>query len=396
MFALLCCLLTVIHATTCERKPVIIVPGIMSSILDIKLDIPEDSTKFDGRCQKTEDWDRLWASYKLAEKCYTDYMQSEWNSTSNQMHDPEGVQIRAPDFGKTYAVDTLWPQIPWKKITGVWHTFIGHLTDLGYKDGVDMMAAPYDWRYTQSKPIDDWLEQTKQLLQTSFEVNGRKAVIISSSMGGYVTYRLLDYLGKEFCDQYVDQWIAISMPVQGSAVAVKMITVGEDVLHLNLEIDKLLNVIQSIESVVGLLPIDTIWDSNDVIATIEETGEVYTVKNIHEFIQSIPKVKEFGDYVYENTLKPYYVNNNYKVPNNVPLNCIISNGIETIESIDFKKSYDSLYSINYGDGDGMVNYNSLQACSMFTQNVTNIGKSSHNDILKKTETFEVVQKLICN
>ncbi|EKE38814.1 hypothetical protein ENUP19_0367G0023 [Entamoeba nuttalli] len=380
---------------TCSRKPVILIPGIMSSILDIKLNISKTDEHFKKKCKKVEDWERFWASYKLASECYLEYMHLQWNNKTKQMKNYDGIEIRAPDFGKTYAVDTLWPEIPWKKITGIWRKFISHLEELGYQDGIDMMAAPYDWRFSQSKVIDIWLEQTKQLLLDSYKINGKKTVLISSSMGGYMAYRLLDYLGNDFCNQYIDQWIAISMPVMGSGVAVKMITVGEDLLHLNLPIDRLLKVIRSIESVVGLLPIDTLWNKDDLLMEIESTGERYTVGNITQFIQAIPTTNEFGVYVYENTLKPYYEKNNYKVPNQVPLNCIISGGIETASSMSFKKSLDSLYTINYTDGDGMVNINSLKACSMFTSNVTYIGKSSHNDILKKDECFSVVKSLIC-
>ena len=37
-------------------------------------------------------------------------------------------------------------------------------------------------------------------------------------MGGLTTYQLLDYFGKDFCDKYIQRWVAMSTPWIGTNV----------------------------------------------------------------------------------------------------------------------------------------------------------------------------------
>ena len=65
------------------------------------------------------------------------------------VYQPAGVEIRAPNFGvPTGSIDYLDPGVSyWTSLGDYFATmrdkFVG---TYGYKEGVDLFAAPYDWR----------------------------------------------------------------------------------------------------------------------------------------------------------------------------------------------------------------------------------------------------------
>ena len=399
LFVLALCSVALAKSATCAaHKNILLEPGLMSSILESYVDVSDNYKPWVDGCERRKAWFRSWMMVKDAlpwtNECQMSYLHGVWNKQTNKLEDIPGIKTRVPKFGSTYAVDTLCPVILAKRFTQSFHGIIEHYEKMGYKDGVDLMAAPYDWRSNDLS--DEYYEQTKLLIEEAFKRNGQKTVIVSHSMGGFVTYKLLDYLGQEFCDKYIDSWVALSAPFIGTGMAVKMLLVGENAgLPINEKLAMSLG--RSIQSIVSLLPNENKWNSDDVLIEIKSTGKQYKIKDLRSFMKQVPELSDKTDYILDNSIEKYYKKYNYTVPFHVKMHCGYSLGTETPKKVIFDtEDITGGYTVEYTDGDKLVNEESLKSCSMFTDDVKYLGKVKHVKILKSEDTYNYLDGFICN
>jgi len=395
---LLLILLINCYADSCTKHPVVIVPGLMASILEAKLEIPKDVEFCDRKldCPRNKDWFRLWVDLAdgipYMNECYLSYLKCVYNESTHLMNNIEGVTIVPPDFGSTYAVDYICPTIIAKQFSKAFHEIIKGLENIGYKDGYDLLGAPYDWRYYHH---DDYLANVKQLILTAYENTQQKVVLLSHSMGGLTTYVLLDYLGKEFCDKYILRWIAMSTPWIGTNVANHVVFNG---YALGYPVSKKLikQVTRTFESVVMMTPNERYWDKDDVLVTTNNGNEKYHVDRELDLLNTLEPLNKIAEEAYTNSLNPYFDKHNTKVPFDVEMHCAYTSGLETVKTINYEQELESDYNIEYGDGDEEVPLASLTFCERMTNNVTYLGKYNHQAMLSKKEIVDYLKNLACN
>ncbi|ELP86080.1 1-O-acylceramide synthase precursor, putative [Entamoeba invadens IP1] len=381
---------------TCTRHPVVIVPGIMASMLNAVVHIPDDVDFCDRKlaCDRNKDEFRLWLSLKdgipYMNDCQMAYLTCHYNETSGLMENVEGVNIYPPDFGSTYAVDEICPSIPLKRFTRAFHEIIKGLETIGYVDKVDLFSAPYDWRYYHH---DDYLENTKKLIEEAYNKNQQKVVILSHSMGGMTTYILLDYFGKEFCDKYILRWIAMSTPFIGTGIA-NDVALGGYNMGYPVSKELIKKTARTFEALVMMAPIGGYWNSSDVLVEMGD-GTTYTADTLWELYEQIDLMKPFAKKALQESFKPFLDKWESKVPFDVEMHCAITSGLETSGKITFKGDIDSDFTIDTVDGDEEVAINSLEYCKMMTSNFTNLGKYNHQGMLLEKVTVDYVKNLAC-
>ncbi|BFU22827.1 lecithin:cholesterol acyltransferase domain containing protein [Entamoeba histolytica HM-1:IMSS-B] len=384
---------------TCDsRSPVVLIPGLMASIIEAKINVADDFQPWpkSGKCEKNKDWFRAWVNVDIAvpwkSECYINYLSGIWNNQTNKLETIPGIDLRIPEFGSTYACDQLDPVFLIGSFTNSFHKIIEHLKSVGYKDQIDMFGASYDWR-TVDLP-KTYFEGVKGLIYEGFKNSGKKVVIISHSMGGFVSYKLFDYLGKDFCDKYIQKWIAISAPFIGTGVVPKQMTVGEN-LGLPIKAEYARDLSRSIESVLALSPNEEKWN-DDILVRIKSNGKTYTAKQLREVYKQIPELKDKTDYILDTEMTPLYKKWNWTIPNGVKMDCVYSHGKETPYSIEFDtEDLTKGYTVNYSDGDNLVNINSLESCKIFTDSVTNLGKHGHLLILNSNDIWNYIKPKVC-
>ncbi|BFU23631.1 lecithin:cholesterol acyltransferase domain containing protein [Entamoeba histolytica HM-1:IMSS-B] len=394
----LCLTLSIAIAETCTRHPVIIIPGIMASMLNAKINIPKNVDFCDRKldCDRSKDWFTLWLNLldgiPYVNDCYIAYLTCHYNSTSGRMENVEGVQIEPPRFGSTYAVDTISPSFPLKTFSRAFHEVIKGLQKIGYKDEFDLFSAPYDWRYYHH---DEYYEKVKELIIKAYENTGNKVVLVSHSMGGLTTYILLDKLGKEFCDKYIHRWVAMSTPFIGTTIANDVVLAGYNMGYpVSKELIK--KAARTFETVAMMGPIGEYWDQNEVLVELAN-GKKYYPKDQIELFSQLEEMKPFAKEAVENSFAPYLKKYNSQVPHGVEMHCGITSGIETAHKITFKgDTFDSKSTIEFVDGDQEVTLNSLEYCKKMTENFTNLGKYTHQGMLLKKEVIEYVKNLACD
>ena len=73
----------------------------------------------------------------------------EYDASTNTYSDKTGVNVTVPGFGNTRVVECLEPRdsiCNTVQETQYFSIFVNYFVAKGYQRGVDIRAAPYDWR----------------------------------------------------------------------------------------------------------------------------------------------------------------------------------------------------------------------------------------------------------
>lgn len=146
------------------------------------------------------------------------------------------MHVEATDFGGTKGVDYL------ERILGVPFVLSTYLSRMvksfqaaGFSSGTDLRGAPYDFRqapgYAQAAngDIPKYLGQLKSLIETTYEKNGgRKVLVVAHSMGCIQTLHLLYLMDDSWKQKYVKSFVPIAGPWIGTAKSMRAVLLGTD------------------------------------------------------------------------------------------------------------------------------------------------------------------------
>ena len=131
-------------------------------------------------------------------------------------------------------------------VTGywIWNKIIENLATIGY-DPSNSFTAAYDWRlsYANLEVRDQYFTRLKIYIETVNRISGRKAVLVSHSMGSQVLFYFFHWVqsadhgggGPNWVDTYVGSWINISGCMLGALKGLPAVLSGEmkDTAQLN-------------------------------------------------------------------------------------------------------------------------------------------------------------------
>ncbi|ELP91283.1 1-O-acylceramide synthase precursor, putative [Entamoeba invadens IP1] len=390
-------LISIACATKCAHKrPVLMIHGILSSQLMLEADVPESYT-LPGNCPhqlKGQIWVNKKDIYPFNDtQCFVAYMNTEWDG--KKMENVPGVKITYPNYPSTEGISSLGveDQSVAYRVLRLFYKMIQGLSTDGWVDNQDMFAPGYDWRYA-NRQRDDWIAKTKELVKSAVEKTKLKAVLVTHSYGGPMAMEFFDAVGKEFCDKYIDKIITVASPFIGATKALQTFLSGET-FGLPMDPSTLRKLARSWEGSIQLMPNAKYWE-NAVIA--EVAGKKYTAQQVEEVLELVPEVKEYIKPMYEECMDRYPMDH---VPNNVPIHCLYSHGIDTVYSLkydDLTKDFQD-GNFTYGDGDGTVDIQSLLWCAQPSFNATvvkDMGKVGHADLIKDKSTITYVRQQSCS
>ena len=89
----------------------------------------------------------------------------------------------------------------------------------GYKAGVDLWSAPFDWRLGPNQWMVNEFPALQTLVETAFTTAGDKPVWLSSiSLGGAFTHLfLVKFVDQAWKDKYLAGWVSMSSVLNGAA-----------------------------------------------------------------------------------------------------------------------------------------------------------------------------------
>ena len=198
----------------------------------------------------------------LGQPCWLDSLSISYFASNNSYEGTKGVDIRPNDFGGLNGVNKLDHFDDPFGLTNYYQYIISQLERVGYKGGVTLFGAPYDWRvpadflYHQEKSLGKvWGTLLKELIEKAFATSGNKAVnVITHSLGGPTFLYFLNRRMENnfmlahfllFCEpslnekqkktetpewksKYVKSFIPIAAPWSGSPTALKSIVSGSN------------------------------------------------------------------------------------------------------------------------------------------------------------------------
>ncbi|ELP85207.1 1-O-acylceramide synthase precursor, putative [Entamoeba invadens IP1] len=372
-----------ISAKCSTRKPVVLIHGILSSVLEAEVNIPDD-LEMPEDCARQRDNFRVW---QVAEdlnpkknRCLLKYMTPVYNTETGVLEDLEGVNVTVPQFGSTYSSSCLDPGMLTCSLTEYFRPLIKKLNKLGYVDGVDLYGAPYDWRYTGG---DFYAKRLENLLKSIKEKTGKKAVLVSHSMGCPVTF---DALSKFNPEDYVERWVTVGGAWLGAVELLNEVLNGID--GVPVPKDMTIDLVRHIPAMFYMTP-----RGEQITGELVKVGnDVYTVDNIGDLYEKLPGMEVYGKKLY-NEIKPTAPIIK-KAP--VKVYCTFSDGFETPRRLEGSDVYSS-FNVTYDNGDGVVNIESLQFCNTpgFAEEVKYFGKYQHKGLLGEQVLVDYLQPMIC-
>lgn len=265
-------LLLLISTAAAANPPVVLLNGLGGAALEAKL---ERTSVVKRICSKKSDWFTLWLSVEEllpdVVDCFTDNIVPRYNAVNRTYANPDGVQIRAKDFGGVSGISYLDPSI---KIgpTAYFEDLIKFLeqSDAGYRVGVDLFGAPYDWRFAPDGLAQvGYFDALRELIENATQ----PVTLVTHSMGGPVALAFLNRQPAAWKAQHIKAFVPISPPF-GGAVSTAMSMISGDNFGVSVMNPRTFRPIQAAcASGPWLLPQPALWASNETV--VHTAGSSY-------------------------------------------------------------------------------------------------------------------------
>ncbi|XP_052894493.1 phospholipase A2 group XV-like [Anopheles moucheti] len=351
------------HLLESDRRlsPVIFVPGDGGSQMDAMIDKP---SKVSILCQKhTTTFFNIWLNKELllplVIDCWIDNIRLEYDNVTRTSRNAPGVVTRVPGFGQSETVEWIDPS---HASVGAYFVNIANaLVANGYVRDKSILGAPYDFRKGPTEHKEYFLA-LKFLVEQTYTLNHDTPVtFIVHSMGAPMTLHFLQQQTADWKAKYIKRVISLAGAWAGSVKALKVYAIGDDLGAFALS-GKVMRAEQITNpSLAWLLPSPLFWKPNEVLARTQ--SRTYTMSQMDEFFDDL----DFPDgWEMRKDALPYALN--FTAPG-VELHCLYGSNINTVESLDYQKSYDLSGTpvLKMGKGDGTVNARSLEACQQWTK-----------------------------
>eukprot|EP01116_Phalansterium_solitarium_P004607 TRINITY_DN1564_c0_g1_i2.p1 TRINITY_DN1564_c0_g1~~TRINITY_DN1564_c0_g1_i2.p1 ORF type:complete len:405 (-),score=131.04 TRINITY_DN1564_c0_g1_i2:364-1578(-) len=286
--------------------------------------------------------------------CVGENLKMFYNETSGVYDNFPGVEVRVPDYGNTTAVEYLTP--PDK--TPLYHDLINMLVSLGYERGVNLRAAPYDWRLG-ANGFNASFAQLQALVEETYAINNNTRVVLHSfSLGGpYIHLFLTDFVSQAWKDKYIQRLISISGAFSGSTIAI-MASLFERSANLPWYVPKELvtTMIESLGEAYWMLPDSSLFGDEVFLTTPDRNYTTY------DFVQMYVDAKRPVPAAMVEAMLPY---KSAVTPPGVDIVCVYGYNVSTPVLVVTNTSLTDPkagYSVINGDGDNCVMRRGLELC----------------------------------
>jgi len=268
----------------------------------------------------------------------------------------------------------------------------------GYTIGVNLHGAPYDWRLAPDGHAapGQYYDKLKALIESSVTNNGRKAVIVTHSLGGPTINGFFHIMGTEWVKAHVQSFVPISGPFGGAAEMTLSEVSGDNFGVPFLPMDYLKPVQTSAASGVFLLPDPASFGASPIVQT--SSGQKYAAKDMLDLLRELD-LTQAADIM--ESLQSKGLMSTQLPPPPVQTFVITSTGVKTGLQYEFPgafngKAYDQKpQHTTFGDGDGTVNEESLQYPAKYWAGKTpmqflSVDNVSHFGMVKDEKVLDYV------
>lgn len=339
-----------IMSTSMTRHSVIVIPGFGASLIDVKLD----------RRSLTTDWTTIsWSN--MSKYLKDEEFKRIYDRKTRRTTNPEGVETRISKWGDSYTLKSMS-----KLVTA--------LEEVGYKKGIDILSAPYDYRLS-SNEMEDYFTRLVTMVEDTYAQNGNKPmIIISHALGCLHTYYFLKNTDKLWKKKYVKSWIGLSCRFGGTIHALKNLADG--------------GLMSTFPSTYYMLPDSEVWmDSTIMMVNDGQKERTYSSKNMIEIFQLLNNTN--GYQVWTNTRDIFH---GYQHPE-VEVHCVTEIKRQTTHYLRYRSKNFSI-SPEIIQGGGLETYVCDEWTRDSTLNLTSTSSQFDHDVLYDDNAVNYIIGLI--
>ncbi|XP_071575046.1 lysosomal phospholipase A and acyltransferase isoform X2 [Temnothorax nylanderi] len=325
--------------------------------------------------------------------CFIDNLKLNYDNVTRTTSNQPGVDIRIPGWGDPLVVEYIDPS---RASPGSYFKDIGNMlvNDLGYVRNLSLRGAPYDFRKGPSEN-EEFFAKLKDLVEETYTMNNNAPVtLLAHSMGGPMTFIMLQRQSQKWKDKYINSLITLSAVWAGSVKAIKVFAIGDDLGAYFLRESVLRDEQITSPSLGWLLPSKLFWKDTEIL--IQSDQKNYTLNNLQEY---------FIDIDVSNAWEFRKDNEKYQLDFTAPgveVHCLYGSKVNTVEKLYYKPgtSVNGYPQLIFGDGDGTVNIRSLEACTHWQksqkQKIYNQGFPGvdHTEILRNPDILAYVKTVL--
>ena len=156
-------------------------------------------------------------------RCLLDFITPVYDPATERFTSKHGVEVKVKGFGKIVSLENLGPSIlPLSNFDYIRGFVKFMMTELGYSPGIDLFAAPYDWRYSPDVLKEQgYFQDLKALIETAYVTSGNRRVhVMGHSLGAVVALAFLNEMELDWKRKYVKSFVPVGGPFGGTIVNV--------------------------------------------------------------------------------------------------------------------------------------------------------------------------------
>ncbi|KAL0482612.1 lecithin-cholesterol acyltransferase LCAT [Acrasis kona] len=298
---------------------------------------------------------------KISQPCFLLDIKPEF--VNGTVRSREGLTVIPKDFGGSEGVTYLGSAPLGKKIGPYMLGFFNFLIEnAGYKLGVDLRAANYDWRLGPkefARPNGDYANLKSLVEDTYLKNNNKKVHLMGHSMGGpYLQTFLATFVSQEWKDRYIASMISLGGSFAGAPMTAIQMTAGTDFGVSIFDTGALRGIIRNLGGAGWMLP-----SPNDDVM-IMTAARNYTSAQMKELFHDMGSPDTYAIYKSESE-----AGDKTKAPN-VPVHCLYGVGTPTLTGAYFSSlnpDKENATRLIYKEGDQTVPLYSLTLCDDFAK-----------------------------
>jgi len=270
----------------------------------------------------------------------------------------------------------------------MWHYIIQVLETLGYQPGINLRAAPYDWRIGPDDIYYVTLFNSIQILiEDTYKINGNSKVAVTSlSMGGGVFNLFLSTMTQTWKDTHIHSFTPFSSCFAG-AVWAPVSLLGAPAFGIDVSAFG-----SNWGTMTWLFPYQQYFAKDPIINTPKKN---YTVSDLYNIF--VDSKRNTIASIFRNILKFQILS-----PPGVPINCIFGTGIPTLSTMEYLSENwpDGPSSNTTVLGDGTCAQKSLDLCRVWASQqkapsqTYEIPNMEHGSALVNADAARVLLKVL--
>ncbi|TVU22416.1 hypothetical protein EJB05_32110, partial [Eragrostis curvula] len=294
--------------------------------------------------------------------CFMEQMSLVYDPDANEFRNLPGVETRVRNFGSSMAFHRN-PEHPEWCLAALRR----ELERLGYRDGVTLFGAAYDFRHAPplpGRPSPVYARYFRQLTALVEDASGsrkqqRKVILFGHSFGGMVALEFARAAPAAWRDRYIKHLVLTApLPASGFVKSVKDFNSGSDMLYVPTATSLSLRPMwRSFETAIATFPSPAVFGDDGDKPLVITKRRNYTARDMADLLADAGAAHAVEPFRRRELPKPRYFE-----PPMVPVTCVAGVGSDTPEQLVYwDGDFDAEPEVVYGDGDGTINLVSMLA-----------------------------------